>query len=352
MCFRIVGGVVRIIPAMKFTKSHQPSLLASVLMLALLPNTLAGCVTGSSGTTQPGVTDTAPAGANFEQSAAAKELSVARRMIYAGQYSQVIPRLLNVINRYPETLSGKQARYWTGFAYYGIAGMRDARDNFEEYLRVAPEGEFADSARSYLAKLTNPDESGLNAPEDLVEEVRAARRLVQENPEEMAHKLQLADALWKHGQYEEAGDLYAIMLQEAPKLAEDAIVRNRIERAPDGSVIVLTPAEMQRREARREPLVIFNTQSYKSGREAGYSDSLRKKIYNVTGQIVNRSSDPMKDVAVVVTIYGFGSTVYDSQTFRIGTMNPKETRAFSVPFTRFDNIENVYRFDCVASYTR
>jgi tetratricopeptide (TPR) repeat protein len=310
------------------------------------------CTTVSPSMTQPATPDPTPEAPNFDQSAAAKELTVAQKMIDAGQYSQVLPRLLNVVNRYPSTPGGIQARYWTGLTYFKIGGMRDAYENFEEYLRLAPNGSYAESAKAYLDTLTNPDASGLYTPGQLATEIKAVQRQVEAQPEELAHQLKLADLLWKYGQYDKAGALYAEMLKERPGLAEDAIIRTRIERDADGSVVVLTPAEMVRREAQREPLVIFNTQSFKSGRELGYNSSLRNKVYNVTGQVVNRSNEPLSNVTINVTIYGFGSTVFEAKSFPIGRLNPKETRAFSVPFTRFDNIENVYRYECVGTYTR
>lgn len=321
-------------------------------ILFLLVVIATGCTTTSGGLTQPTTPDPTPEAPNFDQSAAAKELTVARKMIDAGQYSQVLPRLLNVVNRYPSTPGGIQARYWTGLAYYRIGGMRDAYENFEEYLRLSPQGTYAESAKNYLDTLIDPEKSGLYSPEQLAEEIQVAQARVKEAPDELAHKLRLADLLWKYGQYDKAGQMYAAMLETNPGLAEDAIVRTRIERTADGGIVVLTPGEMVRREAEREPLVIFNTQSFKSGRELGYSGSLRNKLYNVSGQMVNRSTQPLKDVSIIVTIYGFGSTVYETKTFNVGRLNPKETRAFSVPFTRFDNIDNVYRYECVGTYSR
>jgi hypothetical protein len=57
-------------------------------------------------------------------------------------------------------------------------------------------------------------------------------------------------------------------------------------------------------------------------------------------------------VQVFVTIYGFGNVVFDTSTINIGRLNPGETRAFSVRFSNFDNIENVRRHEAVGTFQR
>ena len=57
----------------------------------------------------------------------------------------------------------------------------------------------------------------------------------------------------------------------------------------------------------------------------------------------------MYGVQIVVTVYGFGNMVYDTNTIHIGRMNPGEIRAFSSRFSNFDNIEEVQRYECMAS---
>ena len=43
---------------------------------------------------------------------------------------------------------------------------------------------------------------------------------------------------------------------------------------------------------------------------------------------------------------------YDTTTVSVGRLNPGEIRAFSVRFSNFDNIENINRYECVASFQR
>ena len=49
---------------------------------------------------------------------ASKELAVARRMINAGDYALVIPRLMHITSKYPNSAAAIDARYLLGLAYY------------------------------------------------------------------------------------------------------------------------------------------------------------------------------------------------------------------------------------------
>ncbi|MFA6241883.1 MAG: FxLYD domain-containing protein, partial [Candidatus Hydrogenedentales bacterium] len=116
-----------------------------------------------------------------------------------------------------------------------------------------------------------------------------------------------------------------------------------------GQYLILTPMEVQRREVEKQPLVIVNMSSFRSGEDLFTRQPL---YYSVTGQAVNRSDSVLYGVQVMVTLYGFGNVVYDTTTANIGRLNPGESRAFSVRFSNFDDIENIYRYEAVGSFER
>lgn len=332
-------------------RKRKPGAQRGALLILCAAIVAAGCTT-------PGVV-LAPAGASYtddtgpaDEGAAAKELETARSRLDAGEYSTVLPRLHHVVSEYPETRAAIDARYFLGVTYYRISGFPDSLNYFNEYLELAPSGVHASASREYLRLLQEEIGKRYQTADQAAQRVAQAEAKAAAEPGVLAYQLELADGYWRNGQYAEAGAVYESIIQRWPELEYDATIRTRIEHAPDGRLVVLTPEEVLRREAESEPLVIFNTASFRSGREHLYARSFRDIYYNVSGQVVNRSQTPLHQVQIIVTIYGFGGLVYETQTVNLGTLAPKQVRAFSVQFSNFDVIENVVRYECVGSYTR
>ncbi|MCC6794750.1 MAG: hypothetical protein IT366_06490 [Candidatus Hydrogenedentes bacterium] len=271
----------------------------------------------------------------------------ARKSIEAGDTSNVIPRLMHVIGNAPASQPALDARYWLAVAYAKIGSYRDAIDMYREYLELAPEGRYAEAAKGQREALETEYKAKFQTPEQLDEEVGKLSGALQQDPNNVQLQIQLANTLWKRGDYDRAAKIYYQVIGANPALANEPDLRDRIESLPNGEIIVLTPAEIQRREVERQPLVVFNTAAFRSGKDLFTREPL---YFAVTGQVVNQSKSVLYGVQVVVTIYGFGNMVYDTSNVNIGRMNPGEVRAFSTRFSNFDNIDEVHRFDCVASY--
>jgi tetratricopeptide (TPR) repeat protein len=283
---------------------------------------------------------------------AAADLGTAQRMIQSGNYSIAIPRLQSLIAQYPNAPEGVEARYFLGVAYSEIGGQGDAARYLREYVERSPSGAHASEARQLLATLVSEMDSRTVSGQELMDRSAALRQQIKDKPGQSAAWLELADLYWQAGQYAEAGAVYGELLKRWPDLAENNTVRTRVERRADGSYAVLTPAEAARRYAEEEPLLLYNTTSFRSGRPSGWSGQLKHDIYTVSGQAKNRGSSALYNVQVVVTIYGFTGMVYDSRVINIGQMQPGQARAFSAPFSNFDDIENVHHYECVGSYER
>lgn len=308
------------------------------------------CHTGGAGLIRD---NSGPFAANNEtlrSISADQELAVVKRMIRTGEHSVAIPRLTSIISQYPETDAGRDAWYFLGRTYYEIDGLYNAERSFRKYLELAPDGRYAALSREYAEGISAAIARKYTDPAAL--EAKVAKFDGVSEPEELATHLELAEVYWNNSEYEKAGVLYTKILKIWPKLKDDAIIRQRMELGPDGNYVVLTPAEVERRYAEAEPLAIVNTQTWRSGRYRPDQYDYTNAYYNVSGQVVNRGADILRDTSVIVTIYGLGGRVYDSQTYQIGRLNPGETRAFSVRFTNFDNIENVHRYECVGTYLR
>jgi len=288
-----------------------------------------------------------------ENRAAEKEVEESKRLILkegdAGDNSTVIPRLLHTISKYPTTTAAIEARYWLGVAYYDIGGYRDAIDMFNDYLRLAPNGQYAANCATIVAQATTEYDKRFPSPEKLDEEIKKMAAQAQADPDNLEVGMQLAELLWKRGNYEEAGAIYKNNVDRNPEYAKNETVKSRIELLPNDEYIVLTPAEIQRRQVEAEPLAIINQSSFRSGEDLFTRTS---RYYSVTGQVVNRSDSVLYGVQVIVTIYGVGNVVFDTTTVNIGRLNAGETRAFSVRMNNYDNVENINRYECVGTFQR
>jgi tetratricopeptide (TPR) repeat protein len=305
---------------------------------------LAGCQT-TAGSSLNQTNPRGLAGPTTGTDSSAGSVELARKSIEAGETTTAIPRLLHVISNAPQSKASLDARYWLAIAYSKIESYRDAIDMMNEYLRLSPEGRYAADAQREIEALDREYRAKFQTAEEMSEEVRELAERVRQNPNDHEMQIRLANVLWKRGDYESAAKIYYDVIGQHPAYAEDAELRDRIERLPQGGFVVLTPAEIQRRAAEKQPLAVFNTASFKSGKDLLTREPL---YYAVTGQVVNQSSSVMYGVSVNVTIYGFGNMVYDTNTIHIGRMNPGEIRAFSTRFSNFDNIDEVQRFECVA----
>ena len=284
-----------------------------------------------------------------DQGSGARAVEEARRSIEAGDTTQVIPRLLHVISNYPSSTPAIEARYWLGVAYMKISSYRDAIELFYEYIKLAPEGRYAKEAQQQADALQKEYSEKYQTPEEMDAEVKALLAKVTASPADAALQMELANLLWKRGDYDSAAKIYYQVLKAHPEYADDPGLKDHIERMPNGELIVLTPTEVQRREAERQPLQVINMASFKSGKDLLTRESL---YYAVTGQVVNRGTSVLYGVQVNVTIFAFGNMVQDTTTVNIGRLNPGEIRAFSVRFSNFENIDDIHRYECVASFER
>lgn len=305
---------------------------------------LVGCATGDTGASR------LRSGARLiDEPTAAKRVEEARRMAIAGESTTAIPRLLQVLSQYPETNSALDARYWLGITYYNIKSYVDSMEAFREYLRLAPDGDHAKEIQEYIERISAEYNEKFPGPAKLDARIKELTAKLHADSSTLAYQWELADLLWKRGDYESSARIYMYIVEHNPAYANDATVTSRIERLPSGGYITLTPAEVQRREAQSHPLEIVNESSFRSGPD---SYTHEKHFYVVTGQVVNRGDSVLYGVEVTVTIYGFGNVVYDTRNVGIGRLNPGETRAFSTRFSNFENIENIDRFECVGTFQR
>ncbi len=320
--------------------SNAVPITATCLILVL-----AGCASSSQGR---GVSSP-PFDAYTGTLTPSQSLETAKALMAQGDYVTAIPRLIHMMETDPDTPATREARYWLGMAYYHTNSYRDSITLLEEYLRAEPESKFRSEAQSFLDELYKEYEERYLSREELDVAVAKAVSAVEADPQSTQARLQLANALWKRGDYDEAGNVYAALIAEQPEIYKNTTISERIELLPNNEYIVLTPSEIERRSREQRPIVVADLSSFRSGRDVLSS---QYRHYVVTGQLQNRGDSTLYGVRAHVTIYGFANLVYDTQTITFGRLNVGESRAFSVRFSNFDNIENIVRYECVADFDR
>jgi tetratricopeptide (TPR) repeat protein len=305
---------------------------------------IAGCATNDSGSTR-----IQSSSKMFDERSAEQRVEEASHLATGGESTTAIPRLLQVISQYPDTRAALEARYWLGITYYNIKSYLDSLQVFDEYLKLAPKGERAAEVQNYVQRISAEYNEKFPGPGKMDARIKELTTLLRADSSVLAYQWELADLLWKRGDFDSSARVYLYIVDKHPEYANDATVSSRIERLPSGGYITLSPAEVQRREVKDHPLEIVNETSFRSGPDLLTRE---KRFYVVTGQVVNRSDSVMYGVDVTVTIYGFGSVVYDTRSVSIGRLNAGETRAFSTRFSNFENIENIDRFECVGTFQR
>jgi len=290
------------------------------------------------------------AGSNsFDAPAPRQAVAEADRLIQSGESALAAGRLHEIILRYPGTPEAADAQYLLGVAYENVGGLRDAITAYDAYLAIAPDGEWADESRMAGERLRHQYTASFPAPEAIDREIDAARAAVQAQPDSAEAKLRLADVLWRRGDYDDAAALYLELAKRDPNFAASEHFRTRVEQRADGSHTVLTPAEVSRRAAEKNPIRIVNLSSFSAVRDSITQIPL---YFVVTGQAVNQAESVIYGASVTVTLFGFGNTVYDTQTTTFGDLAPGETRAFSMRFSNYRELNSIDRYEYAVSFRR
>ncbi len=305
---------------------------------------LAGCTTSSTGASY-----NSPSSSAFSGQSARRLMGEAKSTRDGGNPIAAIPQFHELIARYPGSDQATEAHYLLGLTYYEIEGYRDAIEELNRYLAAAPAGPYAEESRALADRLSKENRKRFPTSEELDAEILLLREKSAADPSSKAVQKDLADRLWLRGRYEEAAQMYLDMAARDEAFKQDPIFTRRIELRPDGSHVLLTPEEIVRREVYRQPIAVTNLTSFRSGRDR------RTQVPNyfvVTGQAINRSQNKLSGVEIGITIYGFGAQVYDTKQFRIGEMYPGETRAFSLRFSNFRELNSIDRYDYSVRFRR
>jgi len=281
------------------------------------------------------------------------ELEYAYQELAQGKYLSAVPKYLWILQQKESTPGARQeARFRLGECYYNMRSYMESGIQFQRYLADYPDGAFVPEAKQYLEKLQGIEDQERQQQELQTKENEARlkkwRETARREPGSAEAAAQVGHALWDLGEYEDAAREYSRAVKLDPVKRDDKTIRSRLVFHQDGTATVLTPAEIERREKERNPIVIYNKHSYMAGGQDLYSAEPRYFI--VTGEVVNRSSRTLRDVEVAVTISDFAGHVLDAASCNIGAMRPGRIKPFTAKFGNFENIYNIDRYECTAVY--
>jgi tetratricopeptide (TPR) repeat protein len=283
------------------------------------------------------------------QQQAQDELNSAWKKYNNRQYHEAIPNLLHLLSRYLDTPASIESRYLLALCYYQVEGYKDSIDLFNDYLKLAPQGKYAAESRQHIAKISIAYEAQFPSDTRTKSEITRLENELASTPQSVTLKIKLADQYWQLGSYAQAGDLYVNVVQADPAFRRNQTFNERIDLHDDGTFTLITPKEQTKRSIEKDPLVIINTNSFRSGRDIL---TATRKFYVVSGQVVNRSNETKYGAEVVTTIFGFGNVVWDTNSYNIAQIRPGETRAFSFRFQNFRNINDINNYECKVTYQR
>ena len=271
------------------------------------------------------------------------DLSSAAAMIERGEFTMAIARLTALRDKRPNTPEAGEALYYLGRAYEGIGSRVDALEQYAEYLTRVPDGKRESEALQAFRRLHAQEQASAPPSEA---ELMKLREDFESTGDSVAGRT-LADALWRLDRYEDAGAVYGRLLASDPALTTDPVISRRVETDANGSVTVVTPEEMLRRQTAANPIAVHNATSYFGGRDRF---TQKPRWYMVTGEVINRGDRVVDGVEVQTTIYAFGNTIYDTDIEHIGRLQPGQSRAFAARFTQFEEINNVSRYEFAVTH--
>ncbi len=276
------------------------------------------------------------------------ELSSAYGDMKDGRYGAAAASYILVLQEESSGPAAEESRFRLGQCYFYMRSYLEAGTQFQRYLSDHPTGAFAANSKQYVGELREMEERERVQDKMREREIRIRlehwKAVAKSEPDNAEAAVQIGHALWDLNEHESAAREYVRGIDLDPDVIYGKLLSQRISFNDDDTVTVLTPEEIAQLEKERNPIVVFNTRARPGGGRSLFSSEPR--WYIVTGQVVNGSSQTVRGVAVLVTIKDFAGHVLDNTEHRIGTVRPRQIRAFTVKFSNFENIYNIDRYEC------
>ena len=242
-----------------------------------------------------------------------------------------------------------------GLAYMNMKANHDAQTVFQQYQKEFPEGRFVGSAQQSIEDIhrQTQDRDGemtrkITAAQKEVDRVKAELEKDGNNPDLL---VALGNAHWQMGQFQSAGEAYLKAIELKPDLKDSSLLLERLIFDMKGNLVpIKSREELVALRHEREPLVIENVRERRSrGSEELFS--ARRRFFDVTGTVRNRSTRPILGVRVEVTFHDALDQIIDVGSYSIGTLYPQQSRPFIVRVgLDTEAMNNVTRYRCQPLY--
>lgn len=264
------------------------------------------------------------------------------------KYESAVAKYHYLYTNHPNPEKKEEYLLQKGRALYLIRSYHDAEEIFEQHLREFPKGEHRAEAEAYLTKIealrTQKARSDNIREARIRGDVELMKQMVKNDPYNAKLHYELANKLWELGNYNESALHYLKAGEIDAALQENSLIKNRLMINERGKVVPITPELQEEMERENNPLVIFDTHAYKQRIKPDVLGA-SKAFFTVTGKIRNQSQQTRHNVVVAVHFYNMHHEILDTQKYYVGTMGPREVRAFLVKGQNYDNIYNIEDYE-------
>ncbi len=277
----------------------------------------------------------------------------AKRDFQNQNYEIAIAKYDNLAANHPDVKSRQLYLMQKGRSLYLIRCYHDAQETFRRYTLEYPDGIYTAEAEAYLTKIealrAEKERRHILQHEQIRGDVKQLRQLLTNDPYNARIHYELANKLWELGEYNQAARHYLKAGEIDAALKESELINNRLMIGENGKVVPITPRRQRVLERERNPLIIFDVHNYKQRIKPDYFGA-RQAFETVAGKVRNQSKRVLHNVSVSVNFYNIHHELLDTQTFYVGTMGPREVRAFLVKGQNYDNLYNIDHFECSPTF--
>ena len=279
------------------------------------------------------------------------EINSARDSYDTGRYSEAVSKFMVISEKYKDPEIKELSQFKIGQSYYQMKSYYDARVELQKYMEQYPKGKYQQEAQKLLEGIKEVyEEKEMTERKKIIAEqdkVKELQKQLEGNYQQANTHFELGNSYWNLGNYTDAVKEYFVAMDMDQTYRDNELIKSRILFDLDGKIIPITPSERVKMEIEKDPIVVFNTNSY-SARDRFQAS---KSIYVITGQVKNRSTKPILNLRIEVTLYNNLSAILETKETFVGNLLPAEIRSFSIRIPNFDDVINVQRFECKPVYS-
>jgi tetratricopeptide (TPR) repeat protein len=274
------------------------------------------------------------------------DLRSADQSLQDKQYGVAVTKYLALLGGLDPGPTHAAVLFRLAVCYYSLNSYYDARQSFESYLKLYPEGNDADRSSRYLEKIRleyNTKEEQYQAEiQKETKRISELKALAEKNFQDARYHFELGNAYWDLAQYQEAVKEYFRAIELDRSYGQNALIKSRLIFDLEGNIVPFAPRERIELEREKNPILIYNT--FASRARDWYRS--QQNIYIVTGQVKNQSTKPVLNLCVEVTLFNTYGNILDVKTTYLGNIFPQEIRSFRVDFSTISNIADIDYFEC------